>query len=138
MQNIFQSLSLSVLPQNHIKYTSSMIGVKFYVLIFKWEIYFLLYYLLGYWREKRWHLCSYTGDSQLLMGFPGDSSGKEDTCQCRRHKFDLWVVKIPWRMEWKPIPVFLTGKPHRGAWSSAAHGVAKSETRLSLCTLGNW
>ena len=27
------------------------------------------------------------------MGFPGDTSGKEATCQCRRHKrrrFDLW------------------------------------------------
>ena len=34
------------------------------------------------------------------MGFPGDTSGKECTCQCRRHKrhrFDPWVGKIPWR-----------------------------------------
>ena len=33
------------------------------------------------------------------MGFPGGTSGKEYTCQCRRHKkrgFDPWVQKIPW------------------------------------------
>ena len=31
-------------------------------------------------------------------GFPGDASGKESACQCRRHrrrKFDLWIRKIP-------------------------------------------
>ena len=32
--------------------------------------------------------------------FPGGTSGKEPTHQCRRHKrrrFDSWVGKIPWR-----------------------------------------
>ena len=24
-------------------------------------------------------------------------SGKESTCQCRRHRFDPWVRKISWR-----------------------------------------
>ena len=34
-------------------------------------------------------------------GFPGGASGKEPTCQCRRHerrRFDPWVGKIPWSM----------------------------------------
>ena len=51
----------------------------------------------------------------LLMGFPGGTSGKESTCQCRRHKrceFNLWVRRIPWRRAWQPTPVFLPGKPH--------------------------
>ena len=26
--------------------------------------------------------------------------------------FDCWVVKIPWRREWLPTPVFLPGKSH--------------------------
>ena len=39
-------------------------------------------------------------------------SGKESTCQCRRHRFDPWVEKIPWRKKWQPIPVFLPGKSH--------------------------
>ena len=36
----------------------------------------------------------------FLLGFSGGTSGKEPTCQCRRHKgcgFDPWVGKIPWR-----------------------------------------
>ena len=36
-------------------------------------------------------------------GFPGGATGKEPTCQYRRHKrhrFDPWVRKIPWRRAW--------------------------------------
>ena len=31
------------------------------------------------------------------MGFPGGTSGREPTCQCRRRGFDPWLGKIPWR-----------------------------------------
>ena len=34
------------------------------------------------------------------------------TCQCRRHGFDLWSRKIPWRREWQPTEVFLPGKSY--------------------------
>ena len=44
------------------------------------------------------------------MGFPGGTSGKESTCQCRRCKFDPWFGKIPWRRAWQPTPVFLPGE----------------------------
>ena len=37
---------------------------------------------------------------------------KESTCPCRRHGFDPWVEKIPWRREWQPTPVFLPGESH--------------------------
>ena len=53
--------------------------------------------------------------SRICLGFPGGSSGKEPTCQCRRpkrHQFDLWVRKIPWRRKWQPTPVFLPGESH--------------------------
>ena len=43
-------------------------------------------------------------------------SGKESAYQCkryRRHGFDPWVKKIPWRRKWQPILVFLPGKSHR-------------------------
>ena len=49
----------------------------------------------------------------LNNGFPGGTSGKEPTCQCRRfkrHQFDPWVRKIPWRREWLHTPVFLPGE----------------------------
>ena len=35
------------------------------------------------------------------IGFPGGASGKEPTCQCRRHKrcgFNCWVRKISWSL----------------------------------------
>ena len=48
-----------------------------------------------------------------LKGFPGSSSGKEPTCQSRRHKrhrLDPWVRKIPWRRAQQPTLVFLPGE----------------------------
>ena len=50
------------------------------------------------------------------MGFPGGTSGKEPTCQFRKHKtlgFDPWVGKIPWRRAQQPTPVFWPGESHR-------------------------
>ena len=32
--------------------------------------------------------------------------------QCKRHGFDPWVRKIPWRRKWQPTPVFLSEKSH--------------------------
>ena len=72
---------------------------------------------------------------KIYKGFPGSASGKELICQFRRHKrhgFDPWVRKIPWRRVWQPIPVlFLPRKLHgRGAWQATVHGVAQSQTHL--------
>ena len=53
-------------------------------------------------------LCSDTG-------FPGGTSDKEPTCQCRRlkrHSFSPWVGKIPWRRAQRTTPVFLPGEYH--------------------------
>ena len=41
-----------------------------------------------------------------IKGFPGDSAGKEYTCQWRRYESNPWVGKIPWRRKWQPTPVF--------------------------------
>ena len=38
-----------------------------------------------------------------ICGFPGGPGSKEPVCQCRRHKrhqFNPWVRKIPWRRTW--------------------------------------
>ena len=51
----------------------------------------------------------------LNWGFPAGSGVKESICQCRRHRrprFGPGVGKIPWRKEWLPTPVFLSGKFH--------------------------
>jgi len=39
-------------------------------------------------------------------------SGKESTCQYRRHGFDPWVQKTPWRRKWPHTPVFLPRESH--------------------------
>ena len=42
--------------------------------------------------------------SQGILGFPGDTSGKESICQCRRHKrfrFNPWDRNIHWRRAWQ-------------------------------------
>ena len=70
----------------------------------------------------------------LSMDFSGGTSGKEPSCQCRRHKrlrFDPWVGKIPWRRVWKPTPIFLPGESH-GQRSLAGYSPWRhSQTGLS-------
>ena len=41
------------------------------------------------------------------------AGGKESACQCRRHRFDPWLGKIPWNRKWRPTPVLLSGKSPR-------------------------
>ena len=77
------------------------------------------------------------------------SSGKESTYQCRRckkHRFDPWVGKIPWKRAGQLMPVFLPGESHspgrlqliglqkvRHNWSNLAgmHGAGKLSSFLS-------
>ena len=72
------------------------------------------------------------------MGFPGGISGKEPTCQCRRHGTNPWVGEIPWRGRslggghGSPLPYFFLKNPtDRGTWHTTVHGVTKSQTRVS-------
>ena len=56
----------------------------------------------------------------------------------RRPEFDPWVRKIPWRREWQPTPVFLSGEFH-GQRSLAGHSpwgckVSDTTERLTLFT----
>ena len=55
--------------------------------------------------------------------FPGGASGKESTCQCRRHKrreFDPWVGKVPWRRTRPPLQNSSLENPKdRGSWRVA-------------------
>ena len=50
--------------------------------------------------------------SQDYTGLPRWHSGKESACQCKRHRFDPWVGKSPWRRKWQPTPVFWPRKSH--------------------------
>ena len=78
--------------------------------------------------------------SLLLPGLPRWCSGKGYTQQrrrCKRHRFDSWVGKMPWKKEMATHSSILVWKilENRGAWRATVHGVAKSWTRLSMRTL---
>ena len=72
--------------------------------------------------------------------FPRGARGRESACQGRRHRrhgFDPWVRRIPWRRKWHLIPVFLPGKSH-GQRSLAGYsqwGHKESDTTEPLNTL---
>ena len=67
---------------------------------------------------------------RITEGFPRWLSGKESTCQCRRHGFDLWAGKIPWRKKWQANQFSCLENPmERGTWWTTVHGVVrKSDT----------
>ena len=75
------------------------------------------------------------------VGFPGGTRGKEPAWQCRqtkRHGFDPWVGKIPWRRAWQPTLVFLPGESPwtdepGGLWSTGSHRVRHDCSDLA-CT----
>ena len=72
-----------------------------------------------------YHIVWYSFMSSL-RGLPWWLSGKESTCECRRHGFDPWVRKIPCRRKWHPLQYSYLGSPmDRGAWQSTVHGVTK-------------
>ena len=69
------------------------------------------------------HLCSFFG---LLWWL----SGKEPACQCRRHGFDPWVRKIPWRKKWQRTPVFLPESVSHSVVSDSMQSHGLQSTRL--------
>ena len=75
------------------------------------------------------------------LGFPGSSSDKEPICQCRRHKrhgFNPWVRKIPWRRKWQLTPVLLPGESHgQRSLAATVHRIAQSWTRLHMHSEGS-
>ena len=80
-------------------------------------------------------LCSFLNINtyEHNQGFPGGCSGKDPACQCwrlKRHEFDPWVGKIPWRRAWQPTPVFLPGESHV-VWWDIVHRVTQSQTQLN-------
>ena len=50
----------------------------------------------------------------MTEGFPGSSvvkkKKKKSSCQYKRHRFDPWVRKIPWKRKWQPTPIFFPEK----------------------------
>ena len=72
------------------------------------------------WTELKWLSC------------------KEPACQCRRHRFDPWIWKTPWRRKWQPTPVFLPGESQGQSsladYSPWSHKESDTNERLSMNT----
>ena len=71
---------------------------------------------------------------QKQCGLSNGASGKEPTCQCRRHKrhkFSPWVMKIPGGGHDNPLHYSCLENPmDRGAWWATVHGLTQSQTQL--------
>ena len=52
------------------------------------------------------------GHVQTCTEHPWQLSGKEPTCQCRRHGFNPWVEMMPLRKKWQLTAGVLPGKSH--------------------------
>ena len=65
----------------------------------------------------------------------GAANSKEPACQCRRHKrhrFDSWVRKVPWRREWLPTPISWPGEfPEQRSLAGYNPWGSQSWTQLS-------
>ena len=82
-----------------------------------WSVEDSLYQHLGFagLEHPRWH--------QWLKNPPANSGDK-------KHQFNPWVRKIPWRRTWQSTPVFLFGETH-GQRSLAGYS---SQGRIELDT----
>ena len=81
--------------------------------------------------KKAWEISYYC--------FPGGSDGKESACQCRRHEFDLWMGKIPWRRKCTPLQCSGLENPIReesGGLQSMGSQRVRQLTTKRACTHG--
>ena len=62
------------------------------------------------WEMLGWMKHKLESRLQGEISITSDMQRTPPSCQCRRLRFDPWVKKIPWRMEWLPTPVFLLGE----------------------------
>ena len=92
-----------------------MLFMRYWSLLSLWNLFFDYFWYQCYLDLIGWVLKCFLMFLRICGG-SGGASGKEPTCQCRRHKrrgFNPRVGKIPWRRAWQPTPVFLPGESCR-------------------------
>ena len=73
---------------------------------------------------------------QIFAGLPWWLSGKESTCQCRRHRFGPWSGRSPGIGNGNPVQYSCLENPKdRGTWQAVTYGVTKSQTWLSMIVI---
>ena len=74
-----------------------------------------------------WGVRSCSCTSQVVLVVKNPPANATD----KKHGFNPWVRKIPWRRAWQPTLVFLPAEfMDRGAWRAVVHSITKSWTRL--------
>ena len=69
---------------------------------------------------------------ELSMAFPGGSDGKESACNAGDPVSIPGLGRSPGERNSNPLKYSCLGNSmDRGAWGTTAHGVEKSQTRLS-------
>ena len=77
------------------------------------------------WGRRVRHNCATELRLTERQGLPWWLSGKECTCQCRRHRFDPWSDRFPGEGNGNPLQCSCLGNPmDTGAWQTTVHGVA--------------
>ena len=51
--------------------------------------------------------------------------------ECKRHRFNPWVGKIPCRRKWQPTPFCLKNPVDRGTWQATVHGDHKESDKVN-------
>ena len=77
----------------------------------------------------------YLREARKILGFSGGVSGKEPTCQFRRHKrhgFDSWIRKIPWRRKQQLTTMFLLAAKSRQSCPTLCNPIDGSPTGSSV------
>ena len=71
--------------------------------------------------------------TNLPMGFPGGSDGKESACNARDPGLIPGTGRFPGEENGYPLPYSCLEKPmDRGVWRATVHGIAKSQTQLHM------
>ena len=81
------------------------------------------------------HLRGLDPGMSFNRGFPGGTNDKEPACQGRRYKrhgFDPWVRKIPWRRAQQPTPIFIL--PWKTSWTEEPGGLQSRTCKESDTT----
>ena len=113
----FEGLPLKCYPRTYFETSQSI--VKWWLLTSCIDSLKVLPPSPHFFKTNLFHCCKNTchlpflSRQHSLIGLPRWFSGKESSCQCRRHKrcrFNPCVGKIPWRGAWQPTPVFLPGE----------------------------
>ena len=84
------------------------------------------------WKKKKQWQILFSWAPEIISRLPRWHWWSEPACQCRRHKrhgFDPWVGKIPWR-KWLTTPVFLPGEARgqRSLVGYSLYGHKESDT----------